>query len=318
MTNHHRENISSFAPVVIPTLCRYEHFKRCVESLSRCIHADKTELIIGLDYPSDPKHESGYRKILQYLDSGIKGFKDVVVLKTDVNIGVGENYKRIREYAFSKYDRLIVSEDDNEFSPAFLDYINTGLDRFEEDVSVMAICGYNYPIDMDGMEDSAYKSQKFSAWGVAYWRKKFDVYINTVYTEEYARSVFLSPFKFCKIFFKNPLLLVGIRSMLKKNALWGDVMREVSHILEHQYAIFPRISLVRNWGHDGSGVNCDVGDNNLFVLQPISDKCFFDWPESVNVANKIIRRRLNIYYGITFRAITKKLMFRILKQIRNV
>nr|WP_229095526.1 hypothetical protein [Alistipes sp. D31t1_170403_E11] len=132
-----------------------------------------------MDYPAEPKHDYGYHKILEYLDSGrIDGFKNVVVFKTDVNLGVNENYKRIKEYAFSKYDRLIASEDDNEFSPAFLDYINSGLDRFEDDSSVMAICGYNYPIDMGGMDDSAYKSQKFSAWGVAYWREKPDALLN--------------------------------------------------------------------------------------------------------------------------------------------
>lgn len=312
-------NISSFAPVIIPTLCRYEHFRRCVESLSKCTHADKTELIIGLDYPAEPKHDYGYHKILEYLDSGrIDGFKNVVVFKTDVNLGVNENYKRIKEYAFSKYDRLIASEDDNEFSPAFLDYINSGLDRFEDDSSVMAICGYNYPIDMGGMDNSAYKSQKFSAWGVAYWREKSDFYVNTVHTEEYARAIFRSPFKFCRILFKNPRLLAGIRSMLKENVLWGDVMHEASHILEHQYAIFPRISLVRNWGHDGSGVNCDGEDNSLFIIQPISDRHFFDWPEHVNIAGKTIRKRLNEYYGVTFGAMTKKLIVHIFKQARNV
>ena len=31
---------------------------------------------------------------------------------------------------------------------------------------------------MGGMDDSAYKSQKFSAWGVAYWREKPDALLN--------------------------------------------------------------------------------------------------------------------------------------------
>lgn len=43
--------VDNFAPVIIPTLCRYEHFKECLESLSRCTWAEKTEVYIGLDYP---------------------------------------------------------------------------------------------------------------------------------------------------------------------------------------------------------------------------------------------------------------------------
>ena len=36
--------MNNFAPVLIPTLCRYDHLKRCIESLSACTHAEKTDL----------------------------------------------------------------------------------------------------------------------------------------------------------------------------------------------------------------------------------------------------------------------------------
>ena len=62
-------NIVTYAPVVIPTLCRFEHFKRCVDSLSRCIHANQTELIIGLDYPHKESHVESHSKILDYLNN---------------------------------------------------------------------------------------------------------------------------------------------------------------------------------------------------------------------------------------------------------
>ena len=42
----------NYYPIVIPTLNRYEHFKKCVESLARNTHADKTELIVGVRLPS--------------------------------------------------------------------------------------------------------------------------------------------------------------------------------------------------------------------------------------------------------------------------
>lgn len=44
-----------YYPVLIPTLNRFQHFKECVESLAVCTHADKTELLIGLDYSPDKK-----------------------------------------------------------------------------------------------------------------------------------------------------------------------------------------------------------------------------------------------------------------------
>ena len=36
-----------YAPVVIPTLNRFEHLRNCIESLKRCSGADQTEVIIN-------------------------------------------------------------------------------------------------------------------------------------------------------------------------------------------------------------------------------------------------------------------------------
>ena len=59
----------SYAPIMIPTLCRYEHLVKCVESLAANSLASETELYIGLDYPTKESHWEGYRKIEQYLVS---------------------------------------------------------------------------------------------------------------------------------------------------------------------------------------------------------------------------------------------------------
>lgn len=48
-----KENIivNNLAPVIIPTLCRYDHFKRLMESLNKCTWADKTDVILDLIIP---------------------------------------------------------------------------------------------------------------------------------------------------------------------------------------------------------------------------------------------------------------------------
>ena len=49
------QEIKEFAPVLIPTLNRYEHFKRCLESLERCTWAEKTDVYVALDFPPSDK-----------------------------------------------------------------------------------------------------------------------------------------------------------------------------------------------------------------------------------------------------------------------
>ena len=108
-------------PVIVTTLCRYEHFVRCIESLKSNSLAGQTDLYIGLDYPFKEAHWDGYKRISAYLDD-LTGFKTVNVIKHDSNVGSSANYHSVLDVVLKKYDRFIYTEDDNEFSPCFLEY----------------------------------------------------------------------------------------------------------------------------------------------------------------------------------------------------
>lgn len=58
-----------------------------MESLSRCTHADKTELVVGLDYPPSEKYIEGWEKISNYV-STISGFGKVILLYTNKILGL--------------------------------------------------------------------------------------------------------------------------------------------------------------------------------------------------------------------------------------
>lgn len=91
------ENINKFAPVIIPTLNRYDHFHRLVESLSKSPEAKETELVIGLDYPPSEKYMDGFCKIRDYIPT-ITGFRKVTVFVAEKNLGPSKNTKILRDY----------------------------------------------------------------------------------------------------------------------------------------------------------------------------------------------------------------------------
>ena len=162
-----------YAPIIIPTLCRFEQLKNCIESLQQNSYAENTELFIGLDYPSKDSHQEGYQKILSYLESGISGFANITIIKHSYNIGWYQNYTELRKAAYLKYDRLIYTEDDNVFSPNFLEFINKNLEQYQDDDSILAVSGYSYPLTWDSLEDSLIKiNTYFSAWGYGIWKSK--------------------------------------------------------------------------------------------------------------------------------------------------
>ena len=262
-----------YAPVVIPTLNRYEHLKRCIESLKECTGADKTDLVISIDYPPAEKYVEGHKKIKQYLPT-IKGFHSVVILETNTNIGAVKNCLKLYSYVKRQgLNKCIFSEDDNEFSPNFLEYINNGFMEYNEDSSVMAICGYVHPkIHVQGCE--RFLGDMFSAWGVGMWLDRQFTY-QRIGNDNYLYGVLNSWQKSLKLFRMRPESLQGFLSMHFKGETYGDVFKTAELLLEDKWCVEPTLSKVRNTGHDGSGINCNEMTNDIYAKQVIDERSFF-------------------------------------------
>lgn len=256
-----------YYPVLIPTLNRYEHFKRCVESLARNTHADKTELIIGLDYPPSKKYEKGYKQIKEYIPS-IVGFKKVTVFERKENYGAGRNYRDLQKYAFDYYDAVISTEDDNEFSPCFLDYMDKALEKYRDTKEVSSVSGFNqYYTDTS----SIIFVNDNSAWGFGRWRDK---YCPTI---EDTKKILSSFINIIRIFHRYRILLPILFHMMKVRTLYGDAIWTCYNIIYNKYQVRPSLSLVRNWGHDGSGIHC--GTTDKYINMRISSVTTFELPD---------------------------------------
>ena len=242
-----------YAPIVIPTLCRYEHFKRCVESLSQCTLADKTQLYIGLDFPKNESHYEGYQLISEYLPK-ISGFKKVTVIRRSVNYGASKNADELERLVYEQHDRIIETEDDNEFSPNFLEYINMGLDRFENDPRIIAVCGYWGEKFEFGKYSSNFLIRRgFNGWGFGTWRDKLG---KIEYTPDEILEFIANPVLRKRLFATYERKFYAIFPYILKNAvMWGDGATEFEMIQKDLYCVYPTRSKVRNHGHDGSGVH---------------------------------------------------------------
>lgn len=254
--------IKNYAPVIIPTLCRYTHFKRCLESLERCSGAKHTDIYIGLDYPPDEKYMKGWKEIDEYLKEKEKcnGFKNLNVRRRKSNCGVGHpgsNGSLLYEEVKSLYDRCIISEDDNEFAPSFLEYVNQGLSKYEKDDSVIDICGYA-PVEYTG-DKNIYFAHYGNVWGHGVWIKKKEFMREQVNLQTYQQI--LSDYKkSLKLFFLFPFSLNIMLSNVIRNQYHGDGAILIYCQLFNKYSLFPSKSLVRNWGNDGSGVHTKITD----------------------------------------------------------
>lgn len=288
---------TNFAPVIIPTLNRYSHFKRCFESLEKCTGAEHTDVYIGLDYPPSEKYFEGWEKIDAYLkDKELSnGFKNLFVRRRDSNCGVcnsSSNARLLYTEVKTISDRCIFSEDDNEFSENFLEYMNYCLNRFSNDNKVMSICGYCFPETIIEHDDQWFKAHFSNGWGIAIWfnkRFKYSLEGKKNYLNEILYSWKLS----YRLFSRRALSLNNMISMHFSGQYYGDVFKTAEMILDNKYSIFPSVSKVRNWGNDGSGQHClaselystqDIDTKKHFTVPP-KDPILIDVKESIRYKN---------------------------------
>ena len=327
-----------YAPVIIITLNRYEHLRKCIESLKKNSLAPETDLYIGLDYPPGIQYEEGYRKVCEYLNGAIDGFHNVIVVKQSANKGMFGNFVAVQEEVYKKYDRFIYTEDDNEFAANYLEYMNRCLEKYEHDDAVLAISGYSYPIDKNAFGGNVFQcGTYFSAWGYGMWKCKEDR------MREHLNKSFFSKLYIDNKYMKN-LLKVSrnqyvnmIKGMLEytPDLLLNDQIREVDlafglyMIADKKKMIYPVISKVCNQGHDGTGVNCkkiQVKENDIinhrnfqFEKQVMDEEERFpEIVEETEVTQEQINELLERYFLIPEKEYVKTKMAYIFSRIIGI
>ena len=277
-----------YAPVVIPTLNRYEHLKQCLESLSRCTWADRTEVYVALDYPPADKWDKyapGWEKNREWLYSvGDMGFKKLHLIERTENYGTWRpgdkgNGKELINFISLHYDRYIYSEDDNVFSPNFLEYMDKGLELFEHDEKVFSIIGYRwyFPIKTDGNSYMRITTD-YTPWGVGCWTKK-NPEINNFW---FKKQINLS--NIFRLYRQYGAGIIGSLLELARRAHEKDVIVDM-HLKTYlmstgKHTIVPTVSLVKNIGLDGSG--CGMPKNSkemqdLYDSIPMSNEAHFEF-----------------------------------------
>jgi hypothetical protein len=283
----------NLAPILVTVYDRPEHFKRCIESLKLNKYADQSDLFVAIDAPYKEEHAANNKLVIEYAKT-ITGFKSVYLFIRPENWG-RENIFSARREIFEKYDRLIFFEDDNIFSEDFLNFVNSGLEIYKNREDVFSISGYNYPVDYNLFENNeTYMWQGYSAWGVGIWRDKWNAVDMNVSSALQSAKNFLKNYSL--VYKLNAVAnhyLPALLLMQEKQKLHGDGFISLHHFLNNMYSVFPVESRVRNIGHDGSGINCALDENDIYSVQPIysgiSDAAIFNenlYPD--NLSNDII------------------------------
>jgi hypothetical protein len=251
------------APILITVYDREVHFKKTIESLLRCHEVCLTSIYIAIDGPVTSEASERQKSIKSYI-SNIVGFKSINVIQRSSNYGALKNSAEARKEIFKKYDQLIRTEDDNEFSPHFLTYMNEGLKLFKDDESVFAVCGYLEPIKLLAHKDT-FLRQGFTSNGFGIWKSKFKQMESSQIRIKMEGGSFLNFRKMLSVMGYH--VVSGLIYAEKENYKLMDYFICYYLYKNKLKCVFPTKSMVRNIGQDGSGLHS--GENEELQNQAI-------------------------------------------------
>jgi hypothetical protein len=284
-----------YSPIILPTLCRNESFIRCVESLKKNTWADKTDLIIALDYPKRESHKPGYYAIKEYLFTGdFSAFKSIKIVERKRNYGAINNFRNLLKYCFSKYDRCICVFDDLELSHDFIQYMDKMLDAYADDQSAAGVIGYSYPVNWEVREGCNSFLQNFSGsiWGIGFWKSKFSEMSSYIehnglvndFVEVYNNGRFYKLTDWARTDYVNAVCY-GVAGKTVINQI-TDISIRIYLTVKDKKLVMPTVSKVRNMGFDGSGAFCEkieltsgkdvCSQNYSYKDQPIDEQFEFN------------------------------------------
>ena len=187
------------------------------------------------------------------------------------NFGLSRNIIGGVTEVLAKYGRVIVVEDDLVCSPAFLRYMNDGLQVYVNEDSVASIHGWVYPIDHLGSE--TFFLLGADCWGWATWSRawKFFDEDGAALLSRLETQGVVSQFDRDGAFSFKEMLRDQIAGA---NDSWA-IRWHASAFLANMYTLYPGRSLVQNIGNDASGTHCNR--SSTFDVNLQTQRVIVDW-----------------------------------------
>jgi hypothetical protein len=264
------------APIVLFVFNRPSHTRRTLQALEANALADLSELHIFADGPrmnSDTEQLSQISAVDEIICQDWN-FKKIYIHRKKHNWGLADSIIDGVTRVVTEFGKVIVLEDDIITSPGFLTYMNGALDLYQQNVKVMHVSAYMFPV-YDTLPPSFFYNTT-SCWGWATWDRAWQHFNQDAgeLLERIEREDRIKQFDIEDTYPFSDQLRANAKGELKT---WA-VKWYASFFLQGGFALHPYPSLVNNIGHDGGGENCGVNSR-------------FEWP---NLAQHIELNEIKI------------------------
>jgi hypothetical protein len=281
------------APVIFFAYDRPDHAARSLRSLSANRLAGESHLFVYCDGPPEGAQPELSKRIEATRDAVRREARmgGMTIVEAETNLGLMKSIERGTREVLAAHDRAIIVEDDLEVSPGFLEFMNAALDRYAAEEDLMHVSGYMFPVQ--SRLPDAFFLKIMASWGWATWRRAFQHYredaaalLSAIQASGREREFNLDG---------NYDYLRQLRANAEGRRRTWAVKWYASMFLRGGLGLFPQRSLVRNFGHDGTGQNSAATQE--FDIRKLADHAVL--PAGPISENAVARRAVGRFLGPT-------------------
>jgi hypothetical protein len=283
------------APVILFTFNRPKHAEKTLKALAENELANETNLYIFSDGPrndNDIPNVKSVREIINYFKNENK-FLSVQICESKINKGLAKSVVSGVTKIFSKYNSVIVLEDDLITSVDFLKFMNSSLARYENDKTVGSLSGYNPLKKMpEDYKYDVYFTTRTCSLGWATWKKDWDDVDWTAKAYNKFKRSYKQRLSFNSTGFDRAKRLD--RQMLKDAKSWS-ILFGFDIFIKKKNTLYASNSKLIHIGWDGTGTHSS--DNNV---QKFNDKTEIseyplNFPKEIVLENRLMKLQRELF-----------------------
>lgn len=281
--------MSNLAPIALFVFKRPWHTRQVLTRLSANTLADKSHLYIFADGPKEQSDDSTLSAIadVRRVIRERQWCRKVTIIVSETNRGLANSIIGGVTELVNNHGKVIVIEDDLLTAPAFLQYMNMGIEMYQDSEQVMQVSGFMFPIKVNPPEDS-FLIPLTTSWGWATWKRAWDFFDPHAkgYQALTENANLRNSFNLNGVYDYYGMLANQLAGRIDSWAIrWY-----LTVFLQKGLVLYPKQSLIHNIGFDNSGEHCGSSDAFANMLSTFHVESF---PEKMlgsdEGLNKIIK-----------------------------
>lgn len=285
--------MNELAPIALFLYNRPDHSKRTLDALALNLEAKESDLIIYCDGAKENATKEQTEKInaVRAIANVESRFKSVTVIAQEQNKGLSNSIISGVSEVLNKYGEIIVIEDDLIVSKDFLSFMNQSLFKYQNELEVVCITGYVYPMKKKFTE--AFFLKGADCWTWATWKNKWTLFNSDAIQlkKQLETKGLVKEFNFNNSY---PYMQMLEDKINGKNQSWA-ILWYASAFLANKYCLYPPNSLVHNIGNDGSGTHA-LKETSIYKVD-IKEKTTIVFPKLIE-ENKDARKQFELFFSL--------------------